>query len=125
MPLLLSSSPAVPIRSGPCKGADACILTRHLRREMMMAVKSSEARRGERVRATTWRSRTRATLPGIGAGVARGVNGLCPSIEWRARGGRARGDGRRTDGPGMLRRPTGSSASVEKAQEQEDKARAG
>ena len=89
----------------------------------MMAVKSSEARGGERVRATTWWSRTRATLPGIGAGVARGVNGLCPSIEWRARGGRARGDGRRSDGPGMLRRPTGSSTSAEKTQE--GKGRAG
>ena len=80
-------------------------------------------RGGERVRATTWWSRTRATLPGIGAGVARGVNGLCPTIELRTRGGRARGDGRRSDGPGMSRRPTGSSASAEKTQE--DKGRAG
>ena len=60
---------------------------------------------------------------GIDAGVARGVNGLCPTIELRTRGGRARGDGRRSDGPGMSRRPTGSSASAEKTQE--DKGRTG
>ena len=119
----LLSSPAVLIRRAPCEGTGRVYL------DTAPATRDgddSQIERGERRRTSTsddCRCRTSATLPGIGAGLARGVNGLCPSIEWRARGGRARGDGQQPDGPGMLRWPTGSSASAERTQE--DKGRAG
>ena len=57
-----SQTPPYSFEGRPCEGTGACISTRHLRREMLMAVISSEARGGERVRATTWWSRTKATL---------------------------------------------------------------